>query len=82
MSEWTDDLARALGVPALDETQEASLLRASREVAHRVERRETPLSAYLLGVAAGKGIADGNDPSQALGSAMETLLRALPAAEP
>lgn len=82
MSGWTDDLARALGVPALDETQETSLLRASREVAHRVERKETPLSAYLLGVAAGTRIAAGTEPSGALDSVMETLYAALPTTQP
>ena len=53
MSGWTDGLALALGVPALTEEQTTMLLQASREVAHRVERRETPLSTYLAGVAAG-----------------------------
>ena len=82
MSGWTDDLAQALGVRALDGSQETSLLRASREVAHRVERKETPLSAYLLGVAAGTMIAAGATPSEAFGSAIETLLAALPPAQP
>ena len=82
MSEWTDGLARTLGVTALDEAHEASLLRVSREVAHRVERTATPLSAYLAGVAAGGQIAGGVDPAAAFDSVVERLGTALPPAEP
>jgi hypothetical protein len=82
MSEWTDGLALALGVRTLDEAQETSLLRVSREVAHRVERKDTPLSAYLAGLAAGTSIAGGTDPADALAAVLETLRAALPSAEP
>jgi hypothetical protein len=81
MSEWIDGLASALGVPALDEAQASTLLRASRDVAHRVERKETPLSTYLAGVAAGQRIAGGADPREALDAVLETLRATLPPGE-
>jgi Domain of unknown function (DUF6457) len=82
MSTWTDDLARALGVAPIDGALVGPLLTASREVAHRVERRDTPLSTYLLGVAAGARIADGADPADALRQVVDLLLANLPAAPP
>lgn len=82
MSGWTDGLALALGVPTLTEDQAAALLRASREVAHRVERRETPLSTYLAGVAAGTRLAGGADPTEALTAVLETLYTTLPPPHP
>lgn len=82
MSEWTDQLARTLGVAPIDAVLEGPLLKASREVAHRVERKDTPLSTYLLGVAAGGRIAAGSDPADALRDVVATLLASLPAAPP
>jgi hypothetical protein len=78
MSEWTDQLARTLGVAPIDAALEGPLLTASREVAHRVERKDTPLSTYLLGVAAGARIASGSDPADALREVVDTLLASLP----
>jgi hypothetical protein len=74
MSEWTDRLATALEVTSLDAGQEASILKASREIAHRVERRDTPLSTYLLGVAVGQR---GSDPA-ALKQVLDAALALLP----
>ena len=82
MSGWTDGLALALGVPALTEEQTTILLQASREVAHRVERRETPLSTYLAGVAAGARLAGGAEPAEALTAVLEILYATLPPSEP
>ena len=79
MSDWTDRLAETLEVAPLDAAQQESLLHASREIAHRVERKETPLSAYLLGVAVGSRTAAGADPSDALREAVDALLALLPA---
>ena len=82
MSEWTDELALALGVSTLDETQEAALLGTSRAIAHRVERKDTPISTYLAGVAAGTRIAGGAHPAEALETVLETLRATLPPAGP
>ncbi|HEV8565420.1 MAG TPA: DUF6457 domain-containing protein [Actinomycetota bacterium] len=77
--EWIDRLATDLGVDALDEEQTAALLSAARDVAHRVERKTTPLAAYVLGTAAGKRIANGTPPAAALDEVLGVLLRTLPA---
>jgi hypothetical protein len=47
--EWLEDLATVLDVPALTDAQAEALLAVSREVAHGVERKATPLAAFLLG---------------------------------
>ncbi len=78
MSDWTDRLASDLGVPMLTGSAETTLLRASRDVAHRVERKDTPISTYLLGVAAGMRIGDGTEPDAALREVLEVLGSALP----
>lgn len=82
MSTWTDDLARTLGVAPIDGALVGPLLTASREVAHRVERRDTPLSTYLLGVAAGARIAGGAEPAVALREVVDILLEHLPPPAP
>ena len=82
MSEWTDRLAEALGVTPHDEGQEASLLKASREIAHRVERRDTPLSTYLLGVAAGQRVAAGTPGAAAIREVVDAALALLPPEDP
>ena len=78
MSDWTDRLASELGVPTLPGPAEATLLRVSRDVAHRVERKDTPISTYLLGVAVGMRISAGTDPDGALHEVLAVLGSALP----
>jgi chromosomal replication initiation ATPase DnaA len=78
MDEWIDRFADELGVEALDAETRSRLLDASREVAHRLERKQTPLSVYLIGVAVGRRIAAGTDPETAVDEALETLARLLP----
>ena len=82
MSEWTDRLAQTLGVAPIDAGLEDPLLHASREVAHRVERKDTPLSTYLLGLAAGARVAAGTDPADALREVVDMLVATLPPAPP
>ena len=50
MSDWIDGLAEALGVEALSYPETERILRVARDVAHRVERKDTPLAAFLLGM--------------------------------
>jgi hypothetical protein len=76
--EWIDGLAQALGVDALDERQAAALLGAARDVAHRVERKTTPLAAYLMGAAAGGRVAAGKAPADALDEVLAVLESSLP----
>jgi hypothetical protein len=82
MQAWIDRLATELGEDPLSEAETARLLGAAREVAHRVERKITPLAAFLLGAAAGRSMAGGSSRNEALGVALEALELLLPAAPP
>jgi dienelactone hydrolase len=77
--EWIDALAQALGVQALDDRQATALLRSAREVAHRVERKSTPLAAYVMGMAVGGRVAAGMAPATAFDDAIAVLEATLPA---
>ena len=57
--EWIDRLAEALAQEPLTSPETETLLATARSVAHRVERRVTPLAAFLLGCAVGQGLQDG-----------------------
>lgn len=57
--EWIDRLAETLAQEPLTGEETSTLLVAARTVAHRVERRITPLSAFLVGCAVGQGLQDG-----------------------
>ena len=78
MDAWIDRLAAALGEGPLTEAETTRLLGSARDVAHRVERRITPLAAFLLGSATGRGLAGGASRDAALASALETLEGLLP----
>lgn len=53
--DWIDELANTLGVDRLGDQEVEELLSAAGDVAHRVERKVTPLSTFLLGIAVGRG---------------------------
>jgi Domain of unknown function (DUF6457) len=78
MEAWIDQLAEALGEDVLGPRETAALLEVAREVAHRVERRITPLSTFLMGMAAGRSQAGGASRSQALQTALDTARSLLP----
>jgi hypothetical protein len=78
MEAWIDRLAAALGEDPLTEAETTRLLGSARDVAHRVERRITPLAAFLLGSATGRGLAGGASRDAALASALEALEGLLP----
>ncbi len=61
MDNWIDELARALGEEPLTSAETTQLLDAARDVAHRVERKMTPLSTFVIGCAVGREIAGGAD---------------------
>ncbi len=82
METWIDELARALAQEPLSEDEVETLLGIARDVAHRVERRITPLSTFLLGAAVGRREAEGAGRPGALREALETLRRLLPEASP
>jgi hypothetical protein len=59
MDEWLDRLADALEVPRISGEELGAVLKLARDVAHGVERRFAPVSAYLVGVAVGMRTANG-----------------------
>jgi hypothetical protein len=73
-----DQLASAQGTPALSEAEVETLLGVARDVAHRVERKVTPLAAFLLGMAVERRIADGASRGPALEDAVAALEGLLP----
>ncbi len=82
MSEWIDELAAAFAVEPLTGPETVRLLEISREVAHRVERKGTPLAAFLLGIDVASRTGTGATRRQALEAAVETIERLLPPAPP
>jgi hypothetical protein len=80
METWIDDLARALDDEPLSPEDVETLLAIARDVAHRVERRITPLSTFLLGAAVGRREAAGAGRAEALALTLETLRGILPEA--
>jgi hypothetical protein len=78
--EWVDRLAGELRLEALSAHEKDHLLTASREVAHRVERKATPLAMYVLGLSVGSQLAD-RTRDDAIEDAIHALLLRLPPAE-
>jgi Domain of unknown function (DUF6457) len=77
--EWLDELAGALGVQAPTAEETSHVLEVSRDVAHRVERRVTPVSTFLLGLAVQRRLADGTSRETAMEAAVADLRSVLPA---
>ncbi|UZN05084.1 DUF6457 domain-containing protein [Cellulomonas sp. S1-8] len=79
LQDWTGQVAPALGVdPGLLAATADDVLDMVREVAHGVARPAAPLTAYLVGLAAGRAAAGGGDPEVAVRDALaqvEALLR-------
>lgn len=78
MDEWLEEAARALEVPALEPAQAGALLKATRLVAHGVERRFAPLAAFLVGAAVERRVAVGTDRDEALREALTAIRRLIP----
>jgi hypothetical protein len=74
LEEWVDNACAALGLPALADDDRQTVLDLARDVAHGVVRPAAPLTAFLLGVAVGRGA----DPQVA----SLKLTQLLPAPEP
>lgn len=56
LDDWADAVCRELGIPAGDYPPDTAglVLDVARDVAHGVARPAAPLTAYLLGLAAGR----------------------------
>jgi len=71
LQEWTDRVAPALGVdPALVVQTQDQVLDMVRDVAHGVLRPAAPLTAFVVGLAAGRAQADGADAAAAVRDAL------------
>jgi uncharacterized protein DUF6457 len=82
MKAWIDRLAEALGQEPASAAETAEILTLARDVAHRVERKLTPVSTYLLGLAVGRRIAGGAKRRDALAAEAARLRSILPEAPP
>jgi hypothetical protein len=82
MDNWLDEFACALGEEPLTSAETSRLLDAARDVAHRVERKMTPLSAFVMGCAVGRQLADGANRADTLGGILSQLEAALPPETP
>jgi len=78
MDNWIDELANTLGEEPLTSAETTRLLDAARDVAHRVERKMTPLSAFVVGCAVGRRLASGADRTETLGELLRQVEAALP----
>ena len=79
MDGWIDRLAEGLGDDPLTREEVNDLLAAAREIAHRVERKITPLATFLLGSSVGRAMREGATREEALRHALETTEGLLPA---
>jgi hypothetical protein len=75
--EWVDRLAAELQLDALSVHENEHLLSAAREVAHRVERKATPLAMYVVGLSVGRQMAE-RKRDDAIEDAIHALLLRLP----
>jgi hypothetical protein len=75
--DWVNGLATELGLDVLSKHEADHVLSAAREVAHRVERKATPLAIYVVGLAVGRQLAD-RARDEAIEDVIHTLLLRLP----
>ncbi len=78
MATWIDELAEVFVTAPLSDPEVRDILRVSREVAHRVERKGTPLAAFLLGTRVAEEMANGMSRASALADAIAQIDRMLP----
>jgi Domain of unknown function (DUF6457) len=79
---WIDQLAEALGQEPASAAETSEILTVARDVAHRVERKLTPVSTYLLGVAVGRRMSEGTGRPASLAAEAAVLRSTLPEAPP
>ena len=77
---WVDALAAEMGVSPLTASETDRLLKAAREVAHRTERKATPLAAFLMGMGVATWMSEGKPRQAAFDDGIGRLMRALPQA--
>lgn len=83
LQEWTGLVAPALGVdPGLVGATQDDVLDMVRDVAHGVVRPAAPLTAYVVGLAAGRAGAEGADVAVAVRDALAQVEAILSARGP
>ena len=82
MDNWIDGLSRNLGEAPLTSAETTQLLSVAGDVAHRVERRMAPVSAFVVGCAVGRRLANGADRTEALNDTLRRLESLLPPQAP
>jgi Domain of unknown function (DUF6457) len=78
VDDWVDRLADALGERRLDPREAGAILKLARAVAHGVERRLAPLSAYVAGLYVGREATEGTPPGEALDEALRAARSLIP----
>ncbi len=78
MSTWIDDLATAFALEPLSDAEIDRILLISRDVAHRVERKGTPLAAFLLAMDVAARMASGTSRGVALDDSIAAVRAMLP----
>lgn len=71
--EWIARIETELGVD--DDHDVDAVLDVARDVAHSVERRAAPVTAFLMGVAVGRGLGDEAQAAATIRSALEGISR-------
>jgi Domain of unknown function (DUF6457) len=80
MDQWIDQLSESLGDPRLSPAETGLVLKLAREVAHGLERKLAPLSAFVAGVYVGREVALGTAREEALRDAVQAATKLLPEA--
>jgi len=75
---WLDRLARSQGGDPLSDAEVGVLLDVARDVAHRVERKATPIATFLLGMSVQRQLGAGSSRGDALRAATAELEALLP----
>ena len=81
MDDWLDRLADELGEPRLPPRELGAILKFTRGVAHGVERKMAPLSAFVLGVSVGRKTASGTSRDRAFEETLAAADPLVPVAE-
>ncbi len=79
MADVPQQMAERLGVAPLTEAEIEVILDAARDIAHNTERKWTPVTTFLMGVAVAG--ADGADRAAALSSMADDVRAALGVAQ-
>jgi hypothetical protein len=74
LDRWIEAACAKLGVEA-DLVDQRLILDLAREAAHQIDRPAAPVTAYLLGVAVGRGV-----PADAANEQLTALIQAWPPA--